>query len=246
MANWSKCDRVNNRSCTQLLRSWETSERHMNLVSTCLQPWKVEILCEFRKRQGRTNLRSINRKCRSPDLRKKLLEASERSHFKRCERLQDQWKLKKVKRDRLKMIREAKACMRDYNKQDSEKKRKLLLMRFKKATSHETQNVKPNQLPVKSAKKAGQLTQFWGTKIKDKTKGGNVLYVSEDDDIAFAIQSGMGYARAPTVEIELKIESRAEARRTCKPGHYWTSTGANPLCQPFRYGPKLLGTSGSL
>ena len=94
------------------------------------------------------------------------------------ERSQDRWKPENVKRDLSRMIRGVKVCMRWTTKNKIPEKRREIATDATSSAS--CQNCK-----------AGHLTTFRRTKIEDKTKEGNVCYVSKDGYCAFTIQSGV-------------------------------------------------------
>ena len=61
---------------------------------------------------------------------------------------------------------------------------------------------KVRSVTCQKCKRTGHLTKFCRTKGEDKTKKGNVRHVTEDDDFAFTVQ--LGARDIPTVAIELE------------------------------------------
>ena len=159
--------------------------------------------CEFGEAKEKHIRNQLIDKCRSHNLCKKLLEASETLSLQRAreiarstEAAESQARLieNDSKGDSVHALEDKQA---DYG---TRKRGNYYRCRLEGHFARDPE-CKARSVTCQKFKKTGHFTKFCRTKGEDKTKKGNVCHVTEDDDFAFTVQ--LRARDIPTVAIEL-------------------------------------------
>ena len=142
-------------------------------------------------------------KCRSHNLRKKLLEVGGTLTLKKAQEIARSMEAaerqaKQIEND---SSSESVHTLEDKYHDSGSGKRGNCYRCGLEAHFARDPECKARSVTCPKCKRTGHLARCYRTKIEDTTKRGNIHHVSEDNDLAFAVQSG--FRDIPTIDIEL-------------------------------------------
>ena len=169
-----------------------------------LRLFQLSVNCKFGEAKEEHIRDQLIDKCRSHNLRKKLLEGSgtltlqkAREIARSTETAESQARLieNNFKGDSVHTLEDKQA---DYGT----RKRGNCYRCGLEGHFARDPECKARSVTCQKCKRTGHLTKFCRTKGEDKTKKGNIRRMTEDDDFAFTVQ--LGARDIPTVAIELR------------------------------------------